>query len=163
GPRDLAGRRLDTVGDPVLQRDQQCPVHGGDVQPVYRVGGGQRLLDLAAPEVVGARDQIGADVGVLGQVPAGVGVHGQQGAVAVQVLRGAVGEDRLRHAAELALPGKQIGVRERGEVAEAVGLGDRRLCVAVVELSGGGAGEVAEHAIKYGQTGFVDIQPVEKE
>ena len=124
---------------------------------------GNASLILLLPKWSAAGDQVRANVGVLGQVPAGVRVDVQQRAVAVPVLGRAVGEDHLRHAAELALPGQQIGSAERAPGAEPVGLRDRRLGVAVVELAACGAREVAEHAVENRHPGLVDVQALGQE
>src|SRR6185312_8425950 len=108
----------------------------------HRVGGRQRVLDLAAAEVVGTGQQVGADIGVLGQVLAGVRVDVDQRAVALPVLGCAVGEDDLRHAAEFALQSQQISIAEWVGSPTAAASGGRWLRVAVVELAAGSAREV---------------------
>src|SRR6516225_8419487 len=135
-------------------------MHGRDVQAVHRVGGGPRLLDPAAPEVVGTGQQIRADIRVLGEVFAGERVDMQQCAVALPVLGRAVCEDCFRHAAKLALPREQTRVPERGKTSKAANLRDGRLRVPVVELSSGSAREFAEYTVENRRPGLIDIEPV---
>ena len=52
---------------------------------------------------------------------------------------------------------------ERSQGSKAAGLRDRRLRVAVVELSAGSAGEVAEYAVEDRHPGLVDVESLTEE
>ena len=173
--REGARRGLGALGDPAIQVHQRRPRQRRVVHRVEAVDAGGAVLGVdvlerqAARAVLGAGEEVAADLGRRLDVARAGEVGVDQRGVAAPVLGRGVDRVDLRHAAELALPIQQpadspvcrVGlgvVGERHQVPEAGRRLIRRLGEAVVELAAPPARHLGQQPVEHLTPVLVQVQ-----